>query len=406
MKILLVEDDTEKLRRLAAALSAVAGVDIARDVLHCATVHDALGRVHENYFDLVVLDLVVPLRMDQAPDATGGITFLERVLARPGYHVPGHVIGLTAYDGAFQDAFGRFDERALTLLRYDPTSAEWETRLQARVRHIEMSLTAARRVPPSFDSFAAVVCALETPELEQVLALPWHWEQVSLPGDPTMYFRGRCERDGNERVVYAAAQTRMGMPAAAALTMKLLAAFRPRHVAMTGITAGVRGRARIGDVLAADPSWDWGSGKWVVRNDVEKFLAAPHQLPLDASMRATLLRVGRDGAALERIRREWPGERPPHAPRVLVGPVASGASVLADAGTLERVVEQHRQLLGIEMETYGVFAAVHDTGAPRPAVFSVKAVVDFADGEKNDEHQGYGAYVSARVLQLLVEEAL
>jgi nucleoside phosphorylase len=80
--------------------------------------------------------------------------------------------------------------------------------------------------------------------------------------------------------------------------------------------------------------------------------------------------------------------------------------VLADGRTLRRIVDQHRNLLGVEMEAYGVFAAAEEVSHPRPEVFALKSVVDFADGEKDDRYQRYASYTSARALQRFVEAFL
>jgi nucleoside phosphorylase len=80
--------------------------------------------------------------------------------------------------------------------------------------------------------------------------------------------------------------------------------------------------------------------------------------------------------------------------------------VLADAASAAKVVEQHRQLLGIEMEAYGVYAAAEEAPMPRPKAFALKAAVDFADGQKNDQFQSFGAFVSAQGLRRFAEEYL
>lgn len=68
---------------------------------------------------------------------------------------------------------------------------------------------------------------------------------------------------------------------------------------------------------------------------------------------------------------------------------------------VERILKQNRNLLGIEMEAYGVlYAATHAT-KPRPKVFVAKSVCDFADEQKNDQYQDYAAYTSAKFIYQL-----
>jgi nucleoside phosphorylase len=67
---------------------------------------------------------------------------------------------------------------------------------------------------------------------------------------------------------------------------------------------------------------------------------------------------------------------------------------------------QHRKLVGIEMETYGVFAAGRECTLPQPKVFALKSVCDFGDEEKNDSWQHYAAFTSAQALRVFVEKFL
>ena len=104
---------------------------------------------------------------------------------------------------------------------------------------------------------------------------------------------------------------------------------------------------------------------------------------------------------------KWRGNKPRNLPRILPGPVASGASVVADGETIEDIKRtQHRKLLGLDMESYAVYAAAKDISPPRPIFFSAKAVCDHADPKKSDDYQDYAAFVSAEVTALVLERAV
>jgi nucleoside phosphorylase len=113
--------------------------------------------------------------------------------------------------------------------------------------------------------------------------------------------------------------------------------------------------------------------------------------------------LARNDEALARIRSAWPGEKPDHVLAVRVGPLASGAAVLADGQSIERIVDQHRELLAVEMEAYGLFAAAAEAADPRPLAVVMKSVVDFGDKKKSDDVQRYAAFVSSEVLKLIFE---
>ena len=123
-------------------------------------------------------------------------------------------------------------------------------------------------------------------------------------------------------------------------------------------------------------------------------------------MRDLLRSLSSNSEALSQIRDSWPASTPPASLALKVGPLGSGAAVIADEDTVPRVVSNHRKVLGVEMEIYGLFAAATEACAPRPLPFSLKAIVDHADPSKADDFQDYGSYISAQVLDLFVSEYL
>jgi len=84
---------------------------------------------------------------------------------------------------------------------------------------------------------------------------------------------------------------------------------------------------------------------------------------------------------------------------VHLGPMASGASVLAHDRAIEPIVEGHREVIAVEMEAYAVMAAA-DLCGTTPLV--IKSVCDFADAKKSDDWQVYASYTSASYLAHLL----
>ncbi|WP_421955722.1 hypothetical protein [Polaromonas sp.] len=130
-------------------------------------------------------------------------------------------------------------------------------------------------------------------------------------------------------------------------------------------------------------------------NSEEAFEIAPHQIPIDDRLRAALLLLKRD--------EEFWSSLAPIAlthqatlPKMLIAPMASGSAVLADARVSERIKNtQHRNVTGLDMEVYGVYAAVQSCDSN--AIFvALKAVCDNGDRQKDDKYQTYAAEVSAK----------
>lgn len=403
LKILVVEDDSSKLRNVLNCVHSVVGSDeervhIARDA------NEAKRKIKETKYDFLILDIALPERSDKLPSRDGGIDLLEEILNRDVYLRPREIIGLTAYTDIREIASQRFNQDLWSVLQYDLASDDWFKKVQRKLRHLLAAENGAEI--ESYQTELAVVAALLDPELKAVLRLPWTWTEYTVPNDGTIYHRGIFSRGTAQFSVVAAASPRMGIANAAVLTSKLIQNFRPKYLAMTGITAGIKGQCELGDIIAADPTWDWESGKRYVKDGTSLFSSAAHQIHLDSFVRGRLSLMSQRIDLLDQIRREWPGASIRTALNLRLGPVASGSPVVADPIITEQIVLQHRKLLGIDMETYGVFAAAEEWPTPEPRVFSIKSVCDFGDGDKDDTIQSYAAYTSARALQLFVEQLL
>ncbi|BCQ60737.1 histidine kinase [Pseudomonas sp. Boi14] len=401
IKILVVEDSQDKLKRVLSELTAVDGcvlddIDIARDA------RGAKQFLLENYYDLLILDISLPPTSDKDPVPDGGLVLLDEIIDRDIYISPREVIGLTAYSDIESQASKKFAGDLWRVLHYDISSTDWGEQIQRKVRHI-LATKKMGKIVGSYETDVCVITALPTPELSAVLNIPWAWGELPVDNDATQYHQCQVESHEKTLSVVAAAASRMGMPAAAVLAMKMITTFRPRYLVMLGITAGISGQVEMGDIIVADPSWDYGNGKRTLSDNVPIFYAAPHQINLEGFLKAKLARLSQDSGALAAIRSKWPTKCPPLL-SVRLGPLASGAAVLEDPSITAGIREQHRKVLGIEMEAYAVFAAAQEASLPKPSVFVMKSVCDFADVDKDDSMQDYAAYTSAAAFKLFLEK--
>lgn len=393
MKILVVEDDGAKLRSIVAALLEIDGVSLD-DISQVGDAVQAKRFLRQANVDLIVLDLHLPDRIDLPPRPEGGLEFIRSISLRPNFFVPPHVVAMT----------GNAEARALPgedvgelwgIIHYDAADTKWREQLGSRVRYALSawkSMLGRPRETRACD--IAIVTALRE-ELDGLLSQPLGWTEHRFDGDATVYHEGAIECDHGTFRVVAATAGRMGMAAAAALSSKVIDLYRPEWIAMAGISAGIRGRVELGDLLVADPSWDWGSGKYEVVEGQPRFAASPEQLRLSPDIRPLLVSASQDSELLSKLRNSFSGTGPGHPLHCHVEAVASGASVLGDEAVVESIKLQNRKLHGVEMEIYGVMMAADTCARPRPVAFSAKAVSDFADTSKNDDHRAYAIHVSA-----------
>jgi nucleoside phosphorylase/CheY-like chemotaxis protein len=401
MKILFVDDDNRKIKTIAPILKDRCGID--QDCIHVSydamQARQALG---ETKFDLMILDLLLPLRAVDDPDVRHSTDLLREIVLESDLRKPSMILGITRDMNARIAAEPLFQDHLWTVIEVNETSDEWTQRIVNCVRYLKAG---EERSPEAkeYKIDVAILTALPSPELEAVHCLPWEWD-VERPLDrTTMVRKGNFKSGGKTFSVVCAAAPRMGMTATAILATKIIAIERPRFVLMTGICAGVEGRVSLGDIVFADPCWDYQSGKHVRDSDGgARFAIAPHQLSVSEAIRTRADQLRRDKSVWRSIEDGWQLPKPSQL-NMHIGPLASGSAVIADETQVEQIMTQQRQLLGIEMEAYGLFAAAQSADTPKPTAFAMKSVCDFANSRKDDSAQPYAAYTSAQAARVFLE---
>jgi nucleoside phosphorylase len=268
-----------------------------------------------------------------------------------------------------------------------------------RLRAVSGLTLATAAQQADFDTDVAFICALQSPEFDalvKALGGESAWNEAGNPKFPHVYRSTEIATVAGKRLrVVGTTATSMGLTAAAIATSHLVLQFRPRLVVMVGIAAGTRsGNKQFGDVLVADPSVDYNSGKVVFEKGIRGFQPDPYPIGLNPRLRSVLNRYRSNSEVFASIRKKWKGQHPPVANRVHIGPVGAADQVIDDASRVLEIQQNWRKLIGVEMETYGVYRACYEAPDPKPRVVSFKAVCDFA-AEKSDSWQGYAAYCAA-----------
>lgn len=389
MNIIIVDDEITKAGQIAQLLD---GARVIHHISHVTTATAARRAMKERRYDLAIIDLYLPDGLIDLPEQVGGFNLLDLLMLDDGAHLPDEILFLTAKEDDIESVKAQARSRGATLWEHAKTQ-EWQSFLVGRIRMLE------RRKEKYSGEAADVVLltALHDPELTEVLKLPYNWKAVQQTGEPLSLYKGICKSPGRELSVVAACTNRKGMPAAAACAARLIEKFRPSYIGMLGICAGVPNKTQLGDVVVADPTWDYGSGKRAVdASGSSVFLAAPFQSALDPALRSLAEALIHDPQFVRTIKAGWQGDTPIGTLSARMGPMASGASVISDSSQTTSVVLQQREALAIEMEAYGVMAAAEYACSPRPRAFVVKSVCDFADSAKSDDWQRYAAYTSAQ----------
>ena len=410
INILLVDDDQIKIQKIIEVLTRIPGIsensiEVVRSII------SAKKALIDISYDLVLLDVQIPLRDKEEPIVDGGIKLLETMCSGGRYRKPRYIVGLTAYEETFKEASNAFSEVLWTAIKYEDDSDKWEMQISSKVEDIigynKGNYTLQREKSNEYIYDLAIICALNKTELESVLQLSSDWEMKIFEDDSTVYHIGTFETLNGEIKVVAASASEMGMPASSVLTMKLIQKFRPEYLVMTGIAAGVKDQVGLGDILIADPSWDYGAGKFSTIGGNPAFMPDAKQLRIAPEITARLELLSLDRKMLDDLHTLYTGGEKPDKPLSLyIGPVASGASVVAHSDIVKNIIEHNRKLVGLEMETYGVYFAAAHCIKPSPTTFSIKSVCDFADSDKKDNCHKYAAYTSSRLMHEFVTKHL
>ena len=247
-----------------------------------------------------------------------------------------------------------------------------------------------------------MICALKNPELSAMRRLAWDWGELKPLDDNVFVYEGKFESGGKTFRVAAGYCTRMGVVSGAIHAARLIEAARPRHIIMAGICAGVAGKTKFGTSVLADPAWDWQSGKIDGGKGQDRVAVSPHHLGVDHSIRAKFEVLMQDREFCRKVQDGWPGDCPNEF-EILAGPMASGSSVVADEKIISDIRRHNRDLLAVDMEVYGVYAAAAAAARPKPIPFAVKSVCDYANPEKDDQYQAYAAYTCAETVREFLE---
>lgn len=398
MRILIVDDRPKRYDRLMVALHKIGITRNQIDLVSGANA--AREKIEEHLYDLLILDILLPLWPEGEESVQHSADLLFEIREEELPNPPRHILGITADRKIAASVLEDFERQTWTVLDYADDNDEWVTRAVNCARYLLVHRNTPAEQGERID--LAIICALASPEQKEVLKLAWNWSPPRPIDDLVFVHDGYVEVGGRRFTVCVTTAPRMGMVSTALRTASIIALLRPRLVAMTGICAGVREKVKLGDVLFADPSWDFQSGKRVKDKENTQFSMRPHQLPASSLVRSHVEQLRDDKAALSAIASDYP-EAPSGLPRIFVGPVASGSAVLADGNVIKEIRTQHHELIGVEMEVYGLFSAVQASTRPQPLCFALKGVCDFADPDKEDGHQRFAAYASAQVLRLLIE---
>ncbi len=395
IKIMIADDDNVKYQRIADSINQVFENKV--EIITADNIISTKRKLLENHFDLLILDLNMPLDEESSCKDEAGLELLREIQKVSNYNMPQNIILCTAHKYLITEFDSLKNKSLYSLIEYSASSENWIKPLHDRILDIIRSKEAESTSILNYDYDLAIVTAVKI-EMESVHKIIECIEENKYSDDSTSYYTGSITVNEKNLKVVTANQNQMGMVAASNLCSKIINRFKPKYLAMVGIAAGKKDKGNYGDIIAATQIWDYSSGKFALQGDSSVFLPEPHFVTLDIDIRESLLQ--RFEIDLKTIMNDWPGKRIPHELNLIVGSMACGPAVIQNEDIVREYIDPHdRSVKGIDMESYGVLYTAENCQIPRPKAIVFKSICDFADKEKNDEYQEYAAYTSCQFLK-------
>lgn len=411
MKVLIVEDENNKAQQVKSAITEGTGVN-KENVDVVPGINEAIQKLLHEKYQFMIADMCIPNVYGEKIEEDGGLQLIKVITQDKRVLKPADIIVLTAHEGMIEKYRDKIEKESFSMISYDSSSEEWKQRIRDRLAYI-LSYDNSPDKKRDYMYDVAIVTAVQV-EREAVRNLSDNWTVKSVEGDSARYYETEWECRGKVKKIITTSLTQMGMVAAATLTTKIIYNFSPRYIIMPGIAGGVKGEYEFGDIILPREVKDYCSGKYTTPTEGEEeaqlnplsyFVPTATSISTDADIVNLASQDFSD--ILSAIHRKWPQNTKYRIPSVRTGYMASGDSVVQNKAVIDIMIKNHlRQADGLDMEAYGVYFAAQQAVMPKPIPICMKAISDFADKKKSDEHQAYAAYTSAQFTKYFVQEIL
>lgn len=400
IKILIMDDNADKINRIISVLTGMCmvsanNIDIARSL------NSGRKKLSENFYDLLLLDLVLPVDDDEPIEPGKSENFIDELSRIGRFKKPVYVIGLSQYEDKVVANTVKYENKLWKLIHYNLQKDDWEQILQNAVEAIlstkEQLLTSLLN-KNKYD--IGIVCALSE-EFEQMKkASRLEWKKVNVKGISNDFFAANLRTEvGHTLKIIAARNNMPGMQAASVMASCMFSLFNIESLFMTGICAGFKKEGEdsidFGDIFIAESEYDYGSGKLCESEDGSYFKKNPKMIECDFDLKGkinTFIEEKHPENLISRALGKENLDLMKKVPSIHFKPGACGSYVVANKGFMKDLLKENQKLRGLDMEGYGLYMTSHILGKK---CLMIKSVSDFADSNKGDTYHKMCSYSSA-----------
>ncbi|MFM6829721.1 MAG: hypothetical protein ACKOVA_05210 [Novosphingobium sp.] len=406
MKILIIHDRDViglELKRIAQKTKgSEMGVDYEKDVW------TARDKLRANFYDLVVIDLTLPLKFGKTASLENTEMLLEEIFAgEEGVKAPADVLGISRDPDVLETVSTTIGQHIMACIRED-VDGLWKAAFEAKVRYAIRARTARQLVLNSSHGIDVLIITALDKEAQPYKDIFEFEPSEEFERAKSFTFAGR---DSTMRSGILFAIGHAGQPPCGSMTQALLTQFRPKLVIMTGFCGGVADRVNFGDLVAFSSVAAWDYGKWEERDNEDGSKTSvfrPRPTPL-AIPEGQVRDVIRDLVAeeykpnaetLAAVSNSSSGKLTSWKLRLKAA--GSGSAVVTSLETLGMIVAHDEDIWAIDMESYALYFACRNTPVLRPDFVCIKGVADHCNGEKNSQYHTPCSIASARLAHEII----
>lgn len=411
--ILIMEDREEKIESLKSLL--IDECEIPNDSIHVArTIYEGRRLLRENLYDLLLLDMILPSKEGQEPNEEDSPRFIDEIYSNPNLKIPNQIVGETSHDEKFDELKSKFEDKLWSLVRYQENSTDWKTKIKNKVFHLLKNIDQIRNSLIQAKHYdLCIICALRE-EFEALISVFGgfeKWKKHQNPDFPLPYHTCQVSTStiGKSYSICAVCIGKAGMVPTSVYATAMYQVFTPDCIFMTGFSAGLKiQNQNPGDIIIAKSVQDYSRGKLTQEpTGTINFLREIHQITVDPRLQYAAEELAANISQMSHInvslRKFNILEKSEPDVKSFVAPTICGPFVMASEELIDDINSIDRNLMALDMEGFGLYAAAQAMGK---SCLWIKGVADFGDSKKIDKYHKIASYSSALFLQSLIKECL
>lgn len=412
MNVLIMDDTPQKTEKIKSVLTEKCLLS-ENEITVAKSINSGRRLLSSNRYDLLILDLVMPVNDDEEVGAEGQSEGFVDEMSRVGrLNKPIYIIALSQYEQKIEENKRAYSKKLWKLIHYNLKETDWEDVLQDAVDTIietKKMLLEAMEKENKYD--IGILCALPEEFEMMKAATAINWEMKENDNSPFNLYSAQIRTEnGHSLRLLACCCNAPGMQAASVTATYLFSRYDLSVLFMTGFCAGFKKNSiHRGDLFIADSEYDYGSGKLVRDKYNERTLSTEHkQYPcsyqLIGKMNAFIAEEDAPNQLFNELQNANLLQDEMSVPSIHVAPGTCGSYVVGDEGFMKQLLDEgNRKLTGLDMEGYGLYLAGHML---KKDCIMVKGIADYGDGVKDDKYHKTCSYESAWMVMKFIKTML